>query len=134
MRKRLVRLLDQRSERIGRHDGVEVEDEAVSVLADRLQGEDLRLHLRLEIQHEPHDARAVARYPQLLDVGIAGRGLAIELRERGAELHAFEIDHEPLGVLHAENGELDLGFRFERDARVIAGRPDACGDDLRLRC
>jgi hypothetical protein len=102
----------------------------MAVFAGRLEGEDLGLHLRLQVEHQAHHARAVAPDAQLVDVGIAGGDLAVQLGKRGAELHDLQVDDKPLGVLDDEELELDLGLRFERDARVVPGRPDPGRNNL----
>ena len=123
----------QRHQRIGRVDGVQVEHQAMAVVRDRLQGEHLRLHLRLEVEHHARHAGAVARHTQRGDVRVARGHLVLQLRERGACVRAFQVEHQALGTLECEQAVVELGARFESDARVVARRPDARGDDFRLR-
>ena len=108
---------------------MDVEHQAMAVFGDRREREGLRLYLGFEIQHQAHHARAVARDAQALDVGILGDHLAIELAERRGHL-GLEIEHQPLGLLDREHLVLELGLGLEREARVIARRPDAARDDL----
>jgi hypothetical protein len=56
----------------------------------------------------------------------------MELGQRRADLEAFDIEHQALGILHGKHLELQLGLRFQRDARVVLCRPDTRRDDLRL--
>src|SRR2546425_8183743 len=90
----------------------------------------LRLHLGLEIEHQAHDARAVVRDAQALDIRIVRRDFGVQLEERGRQLGELEVEHQALGVLDAEQRELDLIPGFEGQARVVARRPDAAGEDL----
>ena len=48
----------------------------------------------------------------------------------------LEIEHHALGILDGEDRVLQLFLRFECEARVVARRPDAAGEDLGLgrRC
>ena len=105
---RLLRFLDQGGERIERHHRIEVKHEAVAVLGDRLERKHLRLHLGLEIEHQAHDARAVVRDAQALDIGIVRRDFGVQLEERGRQLGELEVEHQALRILDAEQRELDL--------------------------
>jgi hypothetical protein len=127
----LLHLLEQRGDRIDR--GIDVEHQAMAVFADRLQGEYLRPHLGLELEHHAHDAGPVAADPQLLHVRIVGGDLAFQLRERARELARLQVEHEALGILDREELVLDLRRRFERQAGVVLGGPDAARDYLRVR-
>src|SRR3954468_4517273 len=105
----------------------------MAVLGNRRQVEELRLDVGLEIEHHANHPRAVACDPQTLDVGILRRDLALQLGERRGQLVGLELEHQPLGILDAEDAVLDGGLRFEREPRVIARGPDAARYDLRLR-
>jgi hypothetical protein len=124
-------LRDQFGERVDRDERVDVEHEAMPVLGDRREREGLRLHLGLQVEHDAHDAGPVARHAQALDVGVVGRDLAVELGQRRRHV-GLEIEHKALGILHREDLVLDLALRFDREARVIARRPDAARNDLRF--
>src|SRR5258706_4178302 len=104
----------------------------MAVFAYRLEREQLRLHFGLEVDHQAHHARPVAADAQLVDIGIADRDLAVQLGQCRANVHAFEVEHQALGILHRKQLELNLGLRLQRDAGVVLGRPDPGGNDLRL--
>ena len=94
-------------QRIERHQRMDVEHQAVAIIGDRRQGEDLRLHLGLEVEHQANDARPVARHAQALDVWVVGRDLGVQLGERRRQVVGLEVEHQPLGILDAEDGVLD---------------------------
>src|SRR5438105_4759841 len=54
-------LFEQRHQRIGRRERIEIEHDAMSVLRHRTQGEELRIHLRFEIKHDVTYAITVAK-------------------------------------------------------------------------
>ena len=114
------------------HQGMDVEHQAVAVIGDRRQGEDLRLHFGLEVEHQANDAGPVARHAQALDVRVVRRDLGMKLSERRRQVVGLQVEHQPLGILDAEDGVLDRLARFEREAGVIARRPDARRQDLRF--
>ena len=99
--------LQQLGQRIDRHQRVDVEHQAVAVIGDRRQGEDLRLHFGLEVEHQANDAGPVARHAQALDVRVVRRDLGMQLGERRRQVVGLQVEHQPLGILDAEDGVLD---------------------------
>src|SRR5256886_16272140 len=75
-------------------------------------------------------SRAVASDAQALDIGVVGGDLGVQLEKGRRQLGELEVQHQALGVLDAEQRELDLAPGFEGQARVVARRPDAAGEDL----
>ena len=63
---------EQRHQRVERRKRIKVEHDAVSVLGDRFQREELRIDFRLEIEHDAQHARAIHRDANRPDVRIAG--------------------------------------------------------------
>jgi len=49
---------------------------------------------------------------------------------RGARLHAFEVDHQPLGIRQGEILVRDRLRSLQRDPRVIGRRPQTRGGQL----
>src|SRR6185436_299690 len=87
----------------------------------------------LEVEHHAHDAGAVARHAQRLDVGVFDGDLALQVGEGAGELVGLELEHQPVGILDGEERVLERFFRLERETGVFRRRPDARGDDVGLR-
>ncbi|OWW20513.1 hypothetical protein AYR66_14475 [Noviherbaspirillum denitrificans] len=121
--------LEQGEDGVRRVDRVQVKDQAVAVLADRGEREHLRVDFFLEVEHQAHHVRTVLPDAHLLDVGIVRLDLCDQLLQRRVELEAFDIDHQPFGILDDEMAGFQVGVVFQRDAGVVFGRPDAHGHD-----
>jgi hypothetical protein len=67
------------------------------------------------------------------DVGVARLDLFLERGERAVGFLALQVEHQPLGVLQREQAVVERCARLEGHARVVARRPDAGGEDLRVR-
>ena len=104
----------------------------MAVFRHRREGEELRLHFGFQVEHQANDARTIARHAQALDVGVFGHHFAVELGERRRQF-GLEVENQPLRVLDGKDLDLQFRFCFEREPRVVARRPDAARDDLRLR-
>jgi hypothetical protein len=103
----------------------------VLVGADRLEHEHLRLDFFLQVEHQPHHARAVLADPHLLDVRVARLDLGDQALERRVQVEPFDVDHQPFRVLHDEVGRFQVAVVFQRDAGVVGRRPDPHREDLR---
>src|SRR5206468_341311 len=90
-------------------------------------------HVALEIEHHANHARPVARDPQALDIGVLLGNLALQLGKGRRDVVGLEVEHQALRILEAEQAVLDGRFRLQRKARVVARRPDAAREDLRVR-
>jgi hypothetical protein len=123
--------LQQRHQRVERLLRVEVEHQAMLVLARRRQREDEGPHLGLQVEHDAHDARPVHGHAHRLDVGIGFAHLRGQRLQLVIELEPLEVDHQALGILHEEELVLHRARRLERDAGVLLGGPHARGDDAR---
>ena len=111
---------------------IEVEDEAVLVVREGLQLKDLGLHIRFEVHDEAHDPGLILPDAHRLNVGVVRLDGFDLLFERGREVEAFDVDHEPKRArgAHEEVFELERAVVLERDARVFLRRPHAHGDHL----
>jgi len=129
--RRLDRILapfKQRHQRVGRIDRIDVENQPVAVFAGRLEFENLRCDLGLELHDQAHDAGLETPGTQQLDVGIVGRDLARQTVEHAVEFDTFDIDDQTVRILDGELRVFERRVAFERDARVIGCRPDAHGE------
>ena len=122
---------EQREQRIGGDQRIDIEHQPVAVVGDRFEGKGLCAHLGLEIEHYAQHPRAVARDAQFLDVGILAGDLAVQLGQRGRQFGALEIEHQALGVFHRLERVTQLLSGFDCDARVVLCGPDSRGDYLR---
>ena len=85
---RLV-LFEEREQRIGRNEGIEIEHQPVAVVADRREREDLRLHLALQIEHEPHHVGLEAPDAHAFHVRIGRADLVREPGQRRGDIDAL---------------------------------------------
>ena len=125
--RRRVLLAQQRQQRIGRIDRIQIEHQPMLVRPDGLEREHLRLDVFLQLDHEPHDLRTVLADAHERDVRIVGLDLADDFLQLRREVHVLDVDHQPhrARVAHHEVRELQRRVVFERQARVILGGPDA---------
>ena len=107
------------------HECVAILEQAVVVLADGLEREDLGIDLGLEIEDQTHDVRPVLAHPHLLDIRVVGLDLGDQLFQGGVELDTLDIDHQPLGVFDDEVACLEFAVVLQRDAGIFLCRPDA---------
>jgi hypothetical protein len=66
---------EQGHQRIERRQRIKVEDDAMTVAAERLQREQLRIHVGLEIEHDAHYPGLEASNADRLDVRVVGLDL-----------------------------------------------------------
>ena len=95
----------------------------MAVLPDRRQNERLRLHLRLQIEHEAYHARLVATDAHRFDVWIVLGYAVRNLGQCSGDLDALEIEYKAFGVLDAEEIVRNCCVAFEREPGVISGGP-----------
>jgi hypothetical protein len=99
----------------------------MAVFAHRLERKYLRLDLALEFDHQTHHAGLVAPRADQLDVGVGLDNLGRQRLQHLVELDAFEVDHQPLRILDQHLCVADGLIVLQRDAGVVARRPDAHG-------
>ncbi len=130
-----LELLEECEQRIGRNEGIEIEDQPVAVVADRREREELRLHLALQIEHEAHDIGLEAADAHAFDVRIVRADLVREPGQGRGDIDALQVEHQAFGILQREQRVLDGDRGLQRDAGVVGSRPHARGGDLcsRLR-
>ena len=121
--------VEERDQRIGRHDRIEVEHEAVAVGPDGREREDLGLHLDLRSNTRRTVPGLKRPTRTAFTYGSDSTILSASAASAGAQLDVFEVEHQALGILEREDVVLDRGRRFERDARVVDGGPHARGAD-----
>jgi hypothetical protein len=105
----------------------------MAVFAHRLEREDLRLDLALQLDHHAHHARLVAPGADQLDIGIGLDDLGRQALQHLVELDAFEVEHQPVRILDQHLRVADRLVVLQRHARVVARRPDAHGEDAGSR-
>ena len=120
-------LLEQRRQRILSHLRIQVEHQAILIVADRLEREHLRCDGLLQVKHQSDDVGPVLRNTQAADVGVVRTNLAHEFVQRGAHVEPLDVDHHPVGVLESEVFCLQLAVEFQCDAGVLVGGPGPHG-------
>ena len=74
---------------------VQVKDQPVLIVAHRLEREQLRIDLALQVEDDPCHAGPVLADAHALDVGIVGLDLRDQLAKRQVDVQPFEIDDHP---------------------------------------
>ena len=97
----------------------------MTVAAERIQREQLRIHLGLEIEHDAQYTGLEASDADRLDVRIVGLDVLRELRELRGQLDIVEVEHQPRGILHHEHLVRDRSAGLEDQPRVLLRRPQA---------
>jgi hypothetical protein len=123
--------LEERHQRIDDSQWIEIDDEAMTELGDRLQREHLRPHFTLEIEHDAQESTRGVADAYRSDVRIARLDARRQLVDLTRALDAREVEHEPVGVAQHDHLMLDRRRRLEDDARVLFRRPQARGRDAR---
>jgi hypothetical protein len=123
--------LEERHQRIDDRERIEVDDEAMTELRDRLQREHLRPHLDLEIEHDAQESTRGTADTYRRDVRIARLHARRQLVELARALDACEIEHQPVGVAQQDHLMLDRRGGLEDDARVLFGGPQSRRRDAR---
>ena len=90
-----------------------------------LQAEDLWRNGVFEVDDQAHHVGAVLAHADASDVRIRGLHLAHQFAQSGVQLHAFDVHRQTRRRGDEGLGALDGRVRFERDAAVIRGGPDA---------
>ena len=129
LERRFAGFFQERQQGIDRLQRMQVEHQAVAIFADRQQRKHLRPDLGLELDDQSNHAGLVAAGTDQLDVGVGLEDLRGQHLQHGIEFDAFEVHHQPLGVLHQQVGVADRLIVFQRHPRVVARRPDAHGKD-----
>ena len=128
---RPVALFDHLRDQVRLVHGIQIEDQTVVVGAGRRQGKQLRRDFFLQVEDQAHHVGPVLAHAHLLDVRVVRLDLRHQAFQGGIELQSFDVDHQPFRVLDDEVGRLQDAVVFQGDARVVLGRPDAHGENLR---
>ncbi len=121
-RLRVVRARPSRVKRLG---GIHVQHQAIAVFADRLEVEQLRLDLALQVEHQAHHAGFETPDAHALDVGVVVADLV--WRAPSARRRVRHLPGRSPGApgSYGEHIVADGLSGFERQPRVILRWPDA---------
>jgi hypothetical protein len=122
-------LHDQRQQRVVLFARVQVEHQAMAVIAHWRERKHLGIDRGLEFDHHAHHARAILPGADQADIGIRIEDLRGQHLQHGIEFDAFEIDHQPLRILDQQVGKPDRLVVLQRHPRVVRRRPDTHGED-----
>ncbi|MNR09818.1 hypothetical protein D3C85_1260390 [compost metagenome] len=100
------------------------------ILADRLQREDLRLDLVAQVQHQAYGVAVELAGARGLDEGVGALDLLVDVLQDASQLHAFQVDHQPVRLGEAEVLVADGFAGLDGDAGVGRRRPHPYRHDL----
>ena len=113
---------------------MQVEHQAMTVIAHWRERKHLGIDRRLEFDHDAHHARTVLPGADQADIGVGLHDLGGQGLQHAVQLHALEVDHQAIRVLHQHVAVAQLGRSFEGDAGVFGRGPDAHREQARRRC
>ncbi|KAG1249518.1 hypothetical protein G6F68_013283 [Rhizopus microsporus] len=103
--------------------GVQIQHQPVLVVGHGLEREHLGRHGLLQVEHQPHDVRAVLRHAQALDIGVVRADLRDQVVQGRADGQPFDVHHQAVGIFKRELFGLELAVEFEGDPGVFVCRP-----------
>ncbi len=118
-------LVQQRHQRIDRRQRVEVEHHPVAELAHRLQREQLGGHFFAQVEHDAQHVGRLLAEADPRNVRVARRHARGELLQFGCELDRVEVEHDPRGILQADETVRHRRVRLEDEPGVFLRGPDA---------
>ena len=118
-------LLDQLLQWVNGLAGVQVEHQAVCIRGHGLKAEDLRRNGVFEVDDQAHHVGTELAHADAGNVRVRSLHLAHQLAQRGVQLYALDVHRQARWRGDEGLGALDGRVRFERDAAVIGGGPNA---------
>ena len=107
---------------------MQVEHQAMTVIANRGERKHLGVDRGFEFDHDAHHAGAVLPGADQANVGVGLHDLGGQGLQHAVQLHALEVDHQAIRILHQHVAVAQLGRSFEGDAGVFRRRPNTYGE------